>query len=200
MDHLGATGRPHPLGSPPVPVDKVLAFIRQVAAVKGITISEAVGRLGEQEIARRTQVPRRFVSQAVERLRAPRRSVYYASTPDLPGRRMRVEGGAPAKDDTVNRAYAGLGATYELYQEAYGRDSLDGNGLPLVATVHSGEAYNNAFWNGEQMVYGDGDGAFFLDFTVPVEVTAHERTHGVVQYTPADPVASLVRRGPSGRS
>ncbi|MDQ1038744.1 Zn-dependent metalloprotease [Streptomyces sp. V3I8] len=102
---------------------------------------------------------------------------------DLPGRKVRGEGDRPGKDATVNRAYAGLGATFDLFSKTYHRNSVNGEGLPLNATVHFGEDYNNAFWNGEQMVFGDGDGEIFLDFTIPVDVIGHELAHGVTQYT-----------------
>ncbi|MFF6994963.1 M4 family metallopeptidase [Streptomyces sp. NPDC008313] len=114
----------------------------------------------------------------------PHRTVYDARHHEtLPGRKVRGEGDDPGRDATVNRAYAGLGATFELYLKAYRRNSIDGKGLPLNATVHYSEDYNNAFWNGEQMVFGDGDGEIFLDFTIPVDVIGHELTHGVTQYT-----------------
>ncbi|GGL68890.1 metalloprotease [Streptomyces fumigatiscleroticus] len=114
----------------------------------------------------------------------PHRTVYDARHgTNLPGRKARGEGEEPGKDATVNRAYAGLGATYELFLTAYERDSIDGSGLPLNASVHYDRDYNNAFWNGEQMVFGDGDGEIFLDFTIPVDVIGHELTHGVTQYT-----------------
>src|SRR4051812_42618083 len=114
----------------------------------------------------------------------PHRTVYDAHhTQDLPGRKVRAEGSELGKDATVNRAYAGLGATFELYLKAYGRHSIDDNGLPLDATVHFGEGYDNAFWNGERMVFGDGDNEIFLDFTIPVDVIGHELTHGVTQHT-----------------
>ncbi|MGY3201587.1 M4 family metallopeptidase [Streptomyces sp. TE5632] len=101
----------------------------------------------------------------------------------LPGTAVRREGQEPGKDATVNRAYAGLGATFELFLRAFSRDSIDGAGLPLVATVHYDRDYNNAFWNGDQMVFGDGDGEIFLDFTIPIDVIGHELAHGVTQYT-----------------
>jgi Zn-dependent metalloprotease len=101
----------------------------------------------------------------------------------LPGTKVRGEGDEPGPDATVNRAYAGLGATFDLFLKAYRRHSIDGDGLPLVATVHYDEDYNNAFWNGEQMVFGDGDGEVFLDFTLPIDVIGHELAHGVTQYT-----------------
>ncbi|MER6334317.1 M4 family metallopeptidase [Streptomyces sp. NPDC001034] len=124
----------------------------------------------------------------------PHRTVYDTHhTQDLPGTKVREEGSDPGSDASVNRAYAGLGATFELYLKVYGRHSIDGDGLPLDATVHFGEGYDNAFWNGEQMVFGDGDGKVFLDFTIPVDVIGHELTHGVTQYT-----ANLEYFGQSG--
>ncbi|MFG2635778.1 M4 family metallopeptidase [Streptomyces sp. NPDC048362] len=124
----------------------------------------------------------------------PHRTIYDAAhTEDLPGTEVRAEGSDPGTDASVNRAYAGLGATFELYLNAYGRHSIDGEGLPLDATVHYGEDYDNAFWNGEQMVFGDGDNEVFLDFTIPVDVIGHELTHGVTQHT-----ANLAYFGQSG--
>jgi Zn-dependent metalloprotease len=114
----------------------------------------------------------------------PHRTVHNAGhDTGLPGPAVRGEGDPASDDTTVNRAYSGLGATFELYLKAYQRDSIDGQGLPLIASVHYDRDYNNAFWNGEQMVFGDGDGEIFLDFTIPVDVIGHELTHGVTQYT-----------------
>lgn len=114
----------------------------------------------------------------------PNRTIHDAQhRQDLPGVIVRTEGSEPGQDATVNRAYAGLGATFDLFHKVYGRNSINGDGLPLDATVHFDEDYGNAFWNGEQMVFGDGDGEIFLDFTLPVDVIGHELTHGVTQYT-----------------
>ncbi|MET9776883.1 M4 family metallopeptidase [Streptomyces sp. NPDC006367] len=114
----------------------------------------------------------------------PHRTVFDAQNgTDLPGHKVRGEGEEPGQDATVNRAYAGLGATFELFLKAYARDSIDGAGLPLDATVHYDREYSNAFWDGRQMVFGDGDGEIFLDFTIPVDVIGHELAHGVTQYT-----------------
>ena len=104
-------------------------------------------------------------------------------TQRLPGRVVRTEGAAPVADQTVDRAYDGLGATFDFYLAAYARHSIDGQGLPLDATVHYGQKYDNAFWNGERMIFGDGDGTLFNDFTVSVDVIGHELTHGVTQYS-----------------
>jgi len=111
----------------------------------------------------------------------------------LPGPVVRTEGSAPVADQSVDRAYDGLGDTFAFYLGAYGRRSVDGRGLPLDATVHYGVRYDNAFWNGRQMVFGDGDGVIFNDFTVAVDVIGHELTHGVTQFT-----ANLDYQGQSG--
>ncbi|MBK9476398.1 MAG: M4 family metallopeptidase [Tetrasphaera sp.] len=102
---------------------------------------------------------------------------------DLPGRLVRGEGDPATEDASVTRAYDGLGATWQLWFEAFERSSLDDKGLGLVATVHYRRGYDNAFWNGEQMVFGDGDGEVFADFTSSLDVIGHELAHGVTQYT-----------------
>ena len=99
-----------------------------------------------------------------------RRTVYNCNHgTTLPGTLVRAEGQPPSVDATVNRAYDGLGSTFDFYLGAY----------PLIASVHYNQKYNNAFWNGHQMVFGDGDGVIFNDFTLPLDVIGHELTHGV---------------------
>jgi bacillolysin len=93
---------------------------------------------------------------------------------------VRREGQAPVGSPAdVNLAYDNLGAVYDFYQSNFGRDSVDGQGLPLRATVQACEGscpYKNAFWNGAQMVFGPG-------FADADDVVGHELTHGVTQYT-----------------
>jgi len=96
---------------------------------------------------------------------------------------VRTEDGSPSQDDSANRAFDGLGATREFYKEVFNRDSLDGRGMRLNAFVHYGEAFNNAFFDGAEMVFGDGDGILFTDFTKSLDVIAHELTHGVTSFT-----------------
>ncbi|TFD08897.1 peptidase M4 family protein [Cryobacterium sp. TMT1-2-2] len=111
----------------------------------------------------------------------------------LPGRRVRAEGQPAGTDPATNEAYDGLGATQNLFWTQFGRDSIDGNGLPMDATVHYGKQYDNAFWDGERMVFGDGDGQVFTRFTISPSVIGHELTHGVTQFT-----ANLTYQGQSG--
>jgi Zn-dependent metalloprotease len=106
---------------------------------------------------------------------------------------VRAEGAPAVTDASVNNAYDGLGDVFGYYEQVHGRDSLDGKGLPLVGVVHYGQAYDNAFWDGQAMRFGDGDGQVFGDFTGCLDVIGHELTHGVTQYT-----ANLDYQGQSG--
>ncbi|WP_413737517.1 M4 family metallopeptidase [Sodalis sp. RH21] len=111
-----------------------------------------------------------------------KRAVYDAqNTMNLPGTLRREEGQEPVGDIAANEAYDYLGITYDFFWQAYQRHSLDAKGLPLTGTVHYGTDYQNAFWNGEQMVFGDGDGEIFNRFTIAIDVVAHELTHGVTE-------------------
>jgi Zn-dependent metalloprotease len=117
------------------------------------------------------------------------RQVYSADYgSSLPGRLVRGEGNPPTGDRAVDEAYDGSGATYDLYWDIYQRNSIDGNGLRLDSTAHYQKGYDNAFWDGQQMVYGDGDEdlpeeqRLFNRFTIAVDIIAHELTHGVTQY------------------
>ncbi|WHY80073.1 M4 family metallopeptidase [Neobacillus sp. WH10] len=75
------------------------------------------------------------------------------------------------------------GAVYDYYKNTFNRNSFDGNGATLRSTVHYGRNYNNAFWNGSQMVYGDGDGTTFTSLSGSLDVIAHELTHAVTERT-----------------
>ena len=77
--------------------------------------------------------------------------------------------------------YAGV--VYDYYKNTFNRNSFDNNGATLRSTVHYGRNYNNAFWNGSQMVYGDGDGKTFRSLSGALDVVAHELTHAVTERT-----------------
>jgi bacillolysin len=74
------------------------------------------------------------------------------------------------------------------YQNVYGRNSLDGAGLPMVSTAHYSRTYVNTFWNGSQMVYGDGGtsgGLTCVELSGGLDIVGHELTHGVTEFTSA---------------
>jgi Zn-dependent metalloprotease len=116
----------------------------------------------------------------------PTRRVYDARHQQkLPGKLVMGDGKAVSTDIEAMEAFDGCGATYDFYAKAFRRKSIDGKGLPLLSTIHYGVGFDNAMWNGKQMVYGDGDGKLFNRFTIALDVIAHELTHGVTQYTAA---------------
>ncbi|MFD8984169.1 M4 family metallopeptidase [Streptomyces sp. NPDC059564] len=94
----------------------------------------------------------------------------------------RPEDGPEPSDEAVNQAFDGLGLTRDFYKEVFQRNSIDGRGMRLDGYVHFGVKFNNAFWDGQQMIFGDGDGRKFGNLTGSLDVIAHELTHGVTEY------------------
>lgn len=101
--------------------------------------------------------------------------------PTLPGNP--VADPASSADPTIVRVHARTAEVAEFYDRVFGRNSIDDAGLALISSVHYGVQYNNAFWNGTQMAYGDGDGQIFVDFSNADDVICHELTHGVTQHS-----------------
>ncbi|MER5858282.1 M4 family metallopeptidase [Streptomyces sp. NPDC059688] len=95
----------------------------------------------------------------------------------------RPEDGPESADPSVNQAFEALGLTRDFYKEVFQRNSIDGRGMRLDGYVHFGFQVNNAFWDGRQMLFGDGDGKEFSNLTGSLEVIAHELTHGVTDNT-----------------
>jgi len=95
----------------------------------------------------------------------------------------RGEGDPVTADEAGNAAYDIGGSVRDYYKNKLGRNSIDNLGLNQVHNVHFGVNYMNAFWDGTQMTYGDGDGTVFINFTKDPDVIGHELTHGVTQYT-----------------
>jgi Zn-dependent metalloprotease len=95
--------------------------------------------------------------------------------------RVRDEDDGPTGDPAADEAFDGFGATFDFWQAAFSRDSIDNENMPLRGVVHFGEEYPNAFWDGRRMVFGDGDNELFLRFTKSLDVIGHELGHGVIE-------------------
>jgi Zn-dependent metalloprotease len=106
---------------------------------------------------------------------ARNRKIYNANGSTVSGTLARSEGQAATGNADVDKAYDGTGATYDYYKSSFNRDSYDNAGAPLLSFVHYGIGYENAAWDGAEMVYGDG-------FAVN-DVTGHELTHAVTERT-----------------
>ncbi|HJR79138.1 MAG TPA: M4 family metallopeptidase [Anaerolineales bacterium] len=110
-------------------------------------------------------------------------SCHFQESEPPPFELMRGEGDPISRDDAVNAAYNYGGAVRDYYKNKLGRNSIDNLGMNQVHNVHFGMQYVNAFWDGNEMTYGDGDDAVFTNFTSDPDVVAHELTHGVIQHT-----------------
>lgn len=154
-----------------------------------VTLNTTLVLRSERLAIARGETPPGMVALAKAMPGVKQRTVYTSNgTSDLPGTLERQEGQAASGDAAVDEAYDGAGTTYDLYWNAFQRNSIDNQGLALTSSVHYLKNYDNAFWNGQQMVYGDGDAdlppaqQLFNRFTIAVDVIGHELTHGVTQY------------------
>jgi Zn-dependent metalloprotease len=189
------------------------SFTTHNASVAGIVPPHVLSRMAvSEDVARATrEAAERTLAHSV-RVRLERdlriqelegavppqasRYVYDAKrTEELPGELVRGEGKPATKDRAVNECYEALGATFDMYANIFSRNSINGRGMDLIGSVHYGEDFANAMWDGYQMIFGDGDGAILKIgmFTELVDVIGHELTHGVTQYT-----ANLRYQGQSG--
>jgi Zn-dependent metalloprotease len=96
---------------------------------------------------------------------------------------VRNETGVAVADVSANKAYDNAGFVREYYKTKLNWQSIDNMGMNLIMNIHFDNEYNNAFWDGDEMTFGDGDGVIFTNFVNSLDVTAHELTHGVVQFT-----------------
>jgi len=113
--------------------------------------------------------------------RAPRihsarlRTTYNAAGTEDYGTIARSETTPATGDSDIDQAHDAAGKTYDCLQDLFGRDSYDNAGAGLVSIANFGVGFENAFWNGSEMVYGDG-------FTV-LDIGTHELGHAVTEYT-----------------
>ena len=157
-----------PAGGPTATVDPISQAVQQTLT------TDARIRADRQATSRRTP----------PRATTPVWAVYTAgSTQTLPGKLLRTAGQPDNADPAVNEAATGGQAALDLFSQVYGRNSYDNAGAEVIMSVHYGQRYDNAFWNGTQLVFGDGDGQIFDRFTKPVDVLAHELSHAVTEHT-----------------
>lgn len=126
--------------------------------------------------------------------RARNRATYNGNrTTTLPGTLVLSETGGTTSDTVISTAHAHAATSYDYYKGVHNRDSFNNAGAQIKTTVHHDVNYNNAFWNGTQLVYGDGDGVQFSPLGNSLDVGAHELTHAVTTYS-----ANLVYQNESG--
>jgi Zn-dependent metalloprotease len=154
--------------------------IKMVAALE----KQAIAIRDKRQAHCRPGIEPAVVFAADAKLPKPNRSIHDGQhKATLPGPLARNETTGATNDKQVNEAFVGSGDVFNMYLKAFGRNSLDGNGLKMISTVHHRRNLNNAFWNGVQMAYGDGDGVLFKPLTGSLSVIGHELSHGVVQFS-----------------
>ena len=159
---------------------KLPAEIRKRAA-DSARISHEIRQLRKQA-AKLTNVTMETAATLVQLAPAPVVTVYDCKhTQTLPGTPVPNPGSSP--DPTAKRAFNETTTVAAFYKQVFNRNSIDNAGMTLMSSIHFGVNYNNAMWNGSQMLYGDGDGLIFIDFTNGNDVIGHELTHGVTQHS-----------------
>lgn len=113
----------------------------------------------------------------------------------LPGRLVRAEGARAVRDAAVNDAYRNIGITLDFFLQVFGRNSLDAHGLDVTASVHYGDNFANAMWNGRQILFGDGDGVHIGGFAKSLGIVAHELSHAVTQHAVPGGLGVVRRKG-----
>lgn len=152
---------------------------QRARAINALTTNQSVRGFR----ATRAMAPHRFLAMPVGPLK--RRTIFDAhQTQDLPSATVvRNEGTPESGDPAIDEAYNGLGHTFDFYWNVFQRNSIDGHGLALNAIVHIDPSFENAQWDGERMLFADGDNELFNRFTIALDVIGHELTHGVTQYS-----------------
>jgi Zn-dependent metalloprotease len=155
---------------------------QRVEAIQTLATDATMRALRAAQPMPRSPLLGRVTAMAMSAEGRKQRTVYDAeNNQNLPGTLVRKEGDPATGKPAVDEAFDGLGATFDFYWDIFERNSLDDEGMQLNATVHFGRGYNNAFWDGQRMVFGDGDGYLFNRFTASLDVIAHELTHGVTE-------------------
>jgi Zn-dependent metalloprotease len=160
--------------------------------IQGAVVSAQYGKLAREKRAERVKDMKEFMSLAAVGTAA--RQVYdcqqqWAQRVEL----VREEGKPVTADEAVNKVYDYAGNVRTYYKDKLNRNSIDNANMNLILNVHFGVQYMNAFWDGDEMTFGDGDGAIFINFAKSLDVVAHELTHGVTQWE-----ANLTYEGQSG--
>ncbi|SEO16433.1 M4 family metallopeptidase [Bradyrhizobium sp. OK095] len=161
--------------------DKKLSAPLRKQLVDTVQISHELREMRTQA-GRLTSVAAARAGGMITLAAAPSVTVYDCKhTQTLPG--TPIPKPKTSSDGSVKRTFNQTSKVAKFYQQVFNRNSIDDHGMTMMSSVHFGDKYNNAMWNGSQMIYGDGDGSIFVDFTRGNDVIGHELTHGVTQHS-----------------
>ncbi|MGZ5271471.1 MAG: M4 family metallopeptidase [Ramlibacter sp.] len=161
--------------------DRQLPQDLRKAAADSARITDGIRRM-RVDAGELTAIGQTIGAHLLQLAPSPKVTVYDCrNTQTLPG--TPVAGPGNAKDATAKRTFKETTGVAKFYESVFGRNSIDDAGMTMMSSIHYGQKYNNAMWNGSQMVYGDGDTKLFVDFTRGNDVIGHELTHGVTQHS-----------------
>lgn len=162
-------------------LDKKLSAELRKAAAQSARMSSSLRSLRDSAVGL-TAMSQAMGAHVLELAATPTVTVFNCKhTQSLPGAPVAKPGSS--SDATAKRTFTETTSVAKFYKTVFGRNSIDNAGMTMVSSIHFGNKYNNAMWNGSQMIYGDGDGSLFVDFTQGNDVIGHELTHGVTQHT-----------------
>ena len=162
-------------------LDKKLSAELRKAAAQSARMSSSLRSLRDSAVGL-TAMSQAMGAHVLELAATPTVTVFNCKhTQSLPGAPVAKPGSSA--DATAKRTFTETTSVAKFYKAVFGRNSIDNAGMTMVSSIHFGNKYNNAMWNGSQMIYGDGDGSLFVDFTQGNDVIGHELTHGVTQHT-----------------
>lgn len=95
---------------------------------------------------------------------------------------LRKEADDAIDDEIANGVYEKSGFVRDYFKNTLDLNSMNDKGMDIISNIRYGKDYNNAFWDGDEMTYGEGDAIQFKDFTSAIDVIAHELMHGVTQF------------------
>lgn len=161
--------------------DRRLSAAARQAASDTARLSAEIGKLRDQ--ANALAITARALAPMAKTLtKTPAITVFDCKhTQTLPGTAVAKPGSS--SDATAKRTFKETTAVARFYKQVFKRNSIDGAGMTMLSSIHYGVKFNNAMWNGSQMLYGDGDSQLFVDFTKGDDVIGHELTHGVTQHS-----------------
>ena len=151
------------------------------AGVTAARLSAIQSALSRKKRETRVQEMREFVSSKAEG-NAPREVYDCQHLWQQRVKIVRKENEPDTGDESADKAYECAGIVRDYYKQVLKRDSIDNAKMDLILNVHYGEKYQNAFWDGDEMTFGDGDGEIFVGFARSLDVVAHELAHGVTQW------------------
>ena len=156
--------------------------LNRIGDILGLKVSNALRkkRSGFKRIFQNSFFPSAKADSIITR---NRETYDCKNSTSLPGELKLIEQSPLSSDLILNTAHVNSASVFNFFASVFNRLSLDGKGMTIKSCVHYDKNYNNAFWNGEQMVYGDGDGKFFISLTKGLDVCAHEMAHAVTQFT-----------------